>query len=265
MKQLIEFIKSNLNNKFKNLLKFIIDLLFPINCLNCGKENIWLCKKCFSKLNVNSDFFCPKCHKKTNFGKYCKNCKQNHELNGVFPALNYNNKLTKKLIKTYKYYFAKDISNILSNYLTIYLQNILNKTYFLLNFNNNKKIKIPDTIKNFKKTLIIPVPLHKKRKKWRGFNQSNILAINIANKFNLQINNIDLKRIKYTKPQAKFTAKKRIKNIINCFKWIGNDLNGKNIILIDDVASTCSTLNECAKILKQNNANEVWGLVVAKG
>ena len=72
-------------------------------------------------------------------------------------------------------------------------------------------------------------------------------------------------RIKHKKPQAKLDEAQRQENIKNCFAWVGKKLTGQPIILIDDVTTTGSTLNECAKILKQNGAGEVWGLVVAKG
>jgi predicted amidophosphoribosyltransferase len=74
-----------------------------------------------------------------------------------------------------------------------------------------------------------------------------------------------LVRIKNTKPQVKLTAAERKTNVKDCFEWLGGNLNNKNIILIDDVTTTGSTLNECAKALKNAGAGEVWGLAVANG
>ena len=108
------------------------------------------------------------------------------------------------------------------------------------------------------------MPLHKKRQRLRGFNQSEQLARAISKNFNLEINH-NLIRIKHKKAQAKLHEKNRWENIKNCFSYQGKNLNNKNILLIDDVATTGATLNECAKVLKENNAKEVWGLVVAKG
>lgn len=74
----------------------------------------------------------------------------------------------------------------------------------------------------------------------------------------------NLIRIKYKKPQAKLKAKDRRENIQGSFAWRGAKLKKRNIILIDDITTTGSTLEECARILKQNGAKEVWGLVIAK-
>jgi len=111
----------------------------------------------------------------------------------------------------------------------------------------------------------MPVPLSKKRLKWRGFNQAEIIANILADNFKLEIDAKNLKRIKNTKPQAKLNERERRNNLADCFSWLGDKLNGRNIILVDDVATTGSTLNECAKVLKQAGASEVWGLVVANG
>lgn len=116
-----------------------------------------------------------------------------------------------------------------------------------------------------KNILIIPVPLHPKRLRWRGFNQSEKIADIIASNLQIPIDSTSLKRIKFKTPQAKLKKEDRIKNISNNFNWHGNKLNQQNIILIDDVTTTGATLNECAKVLKANGAKEVWGLVLANG
>jgi predicted amidophosphoribosyltransferase len=71
--------------------------------------------------------------------------------------------------------------------------------------------------------------------------------------------------VKHRPPQAKLGAENRKKNIQGCFAWRGKNLKNTKIILLDDVATTCSTLEECAKILKQADAQEIWGLVIARG
>jgi len=118
---------------------------------------------------------------------------------------------------------------------------------------------------NFSQSLIMPVPLHKKRLRWRGFNQSELLAKGIKKYFNLDLRLDELIRTKHKKPQTKLSGRKRKENVKGCFFWKGDWLDGKNIILVDDVITTGSTLNECAKVLKENGAGEVWGLVVARG
>jgi len=113
--------------------------------------------------------------------------------------------------------------------------------------------------------LIVPVPLHSRRKRERGFNQAKLLAEIVARHFNLTLIEA-LKRIKNTKPQAKIKdIEKRMKNISNCFVIKNPEMiQGKNIILVDDVFTSGATMNEAVKILKQNGAKKVIALVLAK-
>ncbi len=255
-----------------NWRDFLLELLFPTECLGCGAENTLLCKKCFKSLKINYEHYCLNCKTKNNLGEFCERCKDKFSLNGIWIAGNYQDKLIAKIIKTYKYKFSKNLNIHLGNFLSLFLKNTINKNRFSqnnigqgLHWKNLNKIKnTPNILLDFQNTLIIPVPLHQKRLRWRGFNQSELLAQVICKNFNLDFSN-DLKRIKYAKPQAKLNKSQRESSLKNSFVWDGNSLDKKNIILIDDVTTTGSTLNECAKTLKQNGANEVWGLVIANG
>ena len=259
-------------NHARSLRDFILNLLFPIECLGCSQEDVWLCDKCFRKIPFNPFNYCLNCKKRNKYGEFCTDCSPNFYLNGVWIAGNYNNYIIVNLIKNLKYYYAKNLADILGKYLSLFLQNLLNKNR-LTNINLqqskiwrqlDKAKQSPLTILNFNQTIIIPVPLHKKRYLIRGFNQAEKLAQIVSKNFNLKINH-DLIRIKHKTAQAKLNEKARKHNIKDCFVYRGENLINKNILLIDDVLTTGSTLNECAKVLKENNASEVWGLVVAKG
>ena len=114
---------------------------------------------------------------------------------------------------------------------------------------------------------ILAVPLHKKRLRWRGFNQAEYLAKRVADHFGLIFRDDIIIRQKYTPPQVKIRDyKERAKNIKGAFKCLSpRSIKNKKIILIDDVCTTLSTLGECAKVLKKAGAKEVWGLVLARG
>jgi ComF family protein len=115
--------------------------------------------------------------------------------------------------------------------------------------------------------IIIPVPLHVKRFRWRGFNQSELLADSIALHFKLPVEKTVLVRQKNNIPQVEVKDRKdRIENIKDAFICSSNEkVKDKTVILIDDVATTSATLGECAKALKSAGAKEVWGVVVARG
>ena len=112
----------------------------------------------------------------------------------------------------------------------------------------------------FKIDYLVPVPLSKERMNIRGFNQSEILAKGINWKYkNLLI------KTKNTNPQARSTRQQRIINLENAFEVDkGYNLENKNIVLVDDVCTTGSTLMECAKVLKAVGANKVVAIVWAK-
>lgn len=247
----------NIKNRALKSRDFFLNLLFPIECLGCGKEKFWLCDECFKKLRFNQTQYCLKCKKENNLGYFCYNCQENYSLDGCLIAGDYQDKLLSLLIKNFKYRFIKNLNAELGNFAVLFLYNL--QKNIIEEYPAYPKIFI-----NLDSSIVVPVPLHKKRLNWRGFNQSEKIAEIIAKSFELNLS-LELFREKYKKPQAKLKAKKRKENIKNCFVWKGENLKNSDILLIDDVTTTGSTLNECAKVLKQNGARKIWGLVIANG
>jgi len=122
--------------------------------------------------------------------------------------------------------------------------------------------------------LIIPVPLHDRRLRWRGFNQSLLIANYLSQELitNLEIETSDkiILRSKHTRPQMTIrNRRERIQNVANVFVFNETEENinlikNKTILLVDDITTTGSTLFECAKVLKQNGAKKVYGIVLAR-
>lgn len=246
---------------------FFIDLIFPIECLGCGQEKTWLCPDCRKKISFSTQDVCPACHQPTYHGQFCLFCKDNFKLNGIFVATDYHETLIKKLIKNLKYNFIKDIGVILGDLQTEYIKNKISqlviekkdvKNHALINFNYPQGL-----FSDYKNILIIPIPLHPRRQRWRGFNQAELIATRFATNLEISLDNKNLLRTKYRTAQAKLKKTQREKNIIGVFSWRGKNISQK-IILIDDLSTTAATLNEAAKVLKAHGAPEVWGLVVAR-
>ncbi len=258
----------HISNHVSRLRDFFLDLLFPIECQGCSQENVWLCKSCFRELKFNQTQTCPVCKTKNDFGQTCAKCQDKFHLNGIWVAGDYNDKLIQKLIKTFKYRFSKDLSQALGLFLSLFLRNLINISRVSLGDDIRSRLakiqESPQILLNLKNVLVIPVPLHKRRLRWRGFNQAEKLALVLTDNLNLKLNK-ELTRTKHKKAQAKLSKLDREKNVVDCFAWIGQNLNNCDIILIDDVTTTGSTLNECAHALKQASAREVWGLVIASG
>lgn len=251
----------------------ILDLLFPIECLGCQAPDVWLCPDCRRKLPFQETSRCFSCYRTTQYGEFCRSCQPGFFLSGIWVAGDYKQPIISKLVKTYKYRFSLSLAPLLSDYLCFFLRDFLNKHRFsasdlFMGLNSQKLNELkycPRIVLKFNHCLVIPAPLHKKRRDWRGFNQTEPIALGVASNFGLRTDSMKLIRLKHKRAQAKLKTGQRLANLKNNFLWTGGNLSGQDILLIDDVATTGSTLNECARALKKAGANEVWGLVIAKG
>jgi ComF family protein len=111
----------------------------------------------------------------------------------------------------------------------------------------------------------VPVPLHDKRLKERGYNQSALLAKELSRLTGFPVNETCLVRNVYNVPQAKTrNVEERKQNVIGIFSVVNDDLLEKKVLLIDDVTTSGATLNACASPLKKTGAASVWGLTLAR-
>lgn len=114
--------------------------------------------------------------------------------------------------------------------------------------------------------IIAPVPLHRKSRDRRGFNQSELLIKEISKKYGREVSLDNLIRKQNTRSQVTLLKDDRVKNVEGAFHVRNPDLfTGRSILVVDDVCTTGSTLNECAKSLKKAGALKVYGLVLAHG
>lgn len=241
--------KISSNAGIKKIHETILDILFPIHCISCGKEKEWICQQCLSSIPLQTDHVCPVCEKMiTPDGKTCLACKRKSPLDGLVVSSSYENSLVSHAIHLFKYRFVWDLHTQLGDMMV----RVLSKT----------DLPLPD--------LIIPVPLHPRRLRWRGFNQSSLLtkhvALNLLAYTQIPFDENVLVRKRYTSPQMEirnFASRRR--NIANAFSVAENHaLKNKKILLIDDVATTGSTILECANELKKAGAKEVFAVVVAR-
>ena len=112
---------------------------------------------------------------------------------------------------------------------------------------------------------IVPVPLHPRRLRERGYNQSGLLAVELGRLTNLPVTEDSLIRVKEGRPQVRAAnAKERRRNVANAFICRDEKVSGKQIILVDDVCTSGATLESCASALKSKGAIMVWGLTLAR-
>lgn len=226
----------------KQILHFSLDIIYPRFCIGCGDEGSWLCAKCKNETIAIQMQTCPSCNKLSDNGLYCLKCRDDKHLNGVIVADYYEEGPTKELIHNFKYNHILE----LKKYLGGRLIKALTKSGIQCDF-------------------ITFAPLHYRRLATRGYNQSEELASEVALKTKVPIKNLLIK-IKNTKRQVGLKSEARKSNLSGVFKLTNKNLiRGKKIIIVDDILTTGTTLNECAKVLKEAGAKKVWGLVLAKG
>jgi ComF family protein len=122
-----------------------------------------------------------------------------------------------------------------------------------------------ERIKNPGHLLTMPVPLHPKRVRERGFNQSLLLARHVAKGLKSDLDFLSLRRVRYTLPQTRLAKKERQKNVWGAFQLKNRDtVKGKTILLVDDVITTGNTLNECARVLKKGGSGKVFCVSLAR-
>jgi len=113
--------------------------------------------------------------------------------------------------------------------------------------------------------VILPIPLHAKRKKVRGYNQAEEIAKSFGIRMNIPMDSTFIVRNKNTTPQKQLSMQERKKNLKNAFKITQNNVNYKCVILVDDIYTTGSTINEAAWVLKNAGVENIYFICVSIG
>jgi competence protein ComFC len=224
-----------------NLERMALSLLFPQWCLGCRKEGEYICNSCRSSLPKIAGPLCPKCGRPQASGILCPDCiSWNSSIDGIRSPFRFEG-VIREAVHQFKYKNLRALAPTLGAMMADYLQTN----------------PIPGEI-------LVPVPLHPKRWRERGYNQSGLLAKELGKTAGLPVIEDGLMRQKYTPPQAKtLNVVERKKNAIGAFSC-HSDLKNKKIIVIDDVSTSGATLDACATVLKTAGADSVWGLTLAR-
>jgi ComF family protein len=221
----------------------VINLFFPVFCHGCGvliesQENGLICNHCYNKLEFIKKPCCPVCglmFMKSGGGSHlCGECRSKPPFFSRAQSLVRYSDTVGKLVHTLK--FKGDLS-VLTTF-----------TKWADDFSRDTKNQ-PD--------YIVPVPLHTARIRERGFNQSSLLAKQFFRAEKHKIKHL-LERNINTTPQTKLGGEERRKNLLNCFRLAaGYNVKDKVIYIVDDVYTTGTTVNECAKVLIKAGARRV--------
>ena len=120
-------------------------------------------------------------------------------------------------------------------------------------------------IRGWNAEVIIPVPLHVKRLRTRGYNQAEVFARALSEEFGIPVDAHTLVRVRNTRPQKELSDVERKNNIENAFQTRINSIKYKKVILVDDIYTTGTTINECADVLKRTGVEDVYFVTACIG
>lgn len=228
----------------------IFDWFYPPHCIVCGEllplhhKDKWLCDLCCKKIPFLLPPFCSKCgaelekeENKFTIGE-CLDCSHSSfAFEKGFSAFHY--ATVKKSIHYFKFRGVKKDGIGLAMLMKKFMEQNFKEEFMSYDF-------------------MLPVPIHPKKKKQRGFNQAEILTEELSKLTGMPWNPKLLYRTKNTKPQNALTPDERKTNIENAFAVSEpKTVENQKILLIDDIFTTGSTIHECAKCLLRAGANEV--------
>ena len=238
-----------------SLLSNLLDIVYPPRCQVCTnfldahpEDRGDICDECFSSFRKLTHPFCSICAEpfksKVEEDHLCEKCLRKRPYYDELRAPYLYEEKIMEAVQLIKYSGKSYIVKSLGPLLGAFAKDWINVT---------------------KDMIIMPVPLHKKKLKQRGFNQSVLLVKAISPVLEIEMDFFTLIRIRYTGSQAGLSLEQRRKNVKGAFEVRAeNNIKGKSVILVDDVATTGNTMNECARILKKAGSKKVLGLTLAR-
>lgn len=223
-----------------HVLEPFLDLIFPPRCVSCftyTARGEVLCIRCSDAVKIHDKFYCLIC--RARLPGNVKICHFDAPLFGA--AMDYSAKPVQALILALKFQGVRGAAEPLAERLAKYIVEIgLASLGFTL----------------------VPVPLGSKRRRERGYNQAELIAIAVGQRLGLPVDAEILRRVRETRPQTELSAAERARNTADCFE--AQAARGKKILLVDDVATSGATLLAATKALRQNGALKIVVIAAAR-
>jgi ComF family protein len=237
-----------------SLLRHILNLLFPSSCSYChepvGDSRVpHFCLTCWHDFDPISGPVCGRCGKPFDSPEtlshtpffQCSSCRTSPPLFDQALSVGYFEGPLREAIHQLKYRPCRSLGTPLGAWMA-------DRVRVLLDID-----------------MVMPVPLHPKRLRQRGFNQALLLAHCMSVKYGIPLDYDNLARIRPTRPQVELTGKERVTNVAGAFSLkLPETVESKHILLIDDVFTTGATMNECAAVLKKAGAGQVTACTLAR-
>jgi competence protein ComFC len=233
------------------LFQAAVSLLYPATCTVCGKNvraGDYLCNGCEAKIVRILPPFCQRCSEpfegSINTVFSCANCAHRTIHFAAAVAAYRGRGIVRDVIHEFKYNRQIHLRHLVARWLRAALDD--------------------ERLRHQQFDVIVPVPLHPARQRERGFNQARLLAELLSADTSIPCKPL-LKRIRYTTTQTALDRSERMENLHNAFRLRKNmDVRGLQVLLIDDVLTTGSTLSECARVLKRAGAKSVHAATAAR-
>jgi len=237
----------------KKTLTAVLDIAYPGMCLSCeapleGPWELPLCGTCMVKADFAGDMMCPRCGagvaRDPEEMRMCPKC---HDLKLNFKramSLAFYEGPMGEVVRALKFRGRRALAKPLGQMLAT----ILRRQDFTQHLD-----------------VIVPVPIHWRRRFKRGFNQSELIARHIARVLDLPVDRDSLRRIRHTKPQTHLSRGERLSNLKGAFRIRRPDaIKGRNVLLVDDVMTTGGTMTECAREIRKAGAGQIFVAVAAR-
>lgn len=222
-------------------------ILFPSSCVSCGRWDSLLCEQCEHQISYVIQQHCPGCRATSIAGYTHGACRRKSNLDGLYSICWFREPI-RSLINSYKYgSYIVSLESVISNVI------------------QSAWIDIDEAW--WSDTLLIPVPLHTRRQRDRGFNQAERIAEMMAGIVDCPLDTNILQRVRYTTKQSRLSRVQRKQNVSSAFV-INKDLVSieyQSIVLVDDVYTSGSTLEACAKALRTCYTGCIYGFTFARG
>lgn len=237
---MIHLTRSNIGRAVAMAGSRFLDLALPVNCVVCAKEGQYICEGCEAELPLLQRPYCYLCAN-PDVPQLCKWCFENSPRFDRARAPYHYDGPVQQMVLDLKYRGVRVAAPPMARLLAQYLE------------------RNPYPV-----DALIPVPLHPKRERQRGYSQSGLLCIELSKLTGIPVNDTSLIRARNTAPQVEMdSSEARRNNIARAFDC-ATDVEGKRVMLVDDVITTGNTMSACAEELKVSGAASVWGLAFAR-
>ena len=223
------------------MLDWLVDIVLPPRCGGCHLVGSWLCDRCLGRIRRLEEPLCRRCGAELDSARDSCGCRGRlHALTRLRSAVAYECPV-EPLVQRFKYLGWRQLATPLALLLADRI-----------------------VVEGLASSSVLHVPLHRERKRQRGFNQAELLARELRRHLNLRNAPGKLVRVRATTPQVGSDRLHRWENVRGAFAWRGRPLDGRALMVVDDVATTGATLEACATALRAAGSGPVIGVTVAR-